>query len=153
MSVNATLTAPGGEYRVIKVDYEFNQPVDNNCRPIALPRGGFINFVVEARRNTGILNWMLGADKQSDGEVIIEDERKNKLRSIKFSQGKCVYYKEEYDTFDQDQMKMHFRIATQRIEINGEEHQQVTWTGSGSNLSNIVGGPASEVISSFNPMT
>lgn len=135
MSVRATLeTAGDRNYRILRFDYEFSQPVDANCIPVAVPRGGFINFVIESPRHTGILAWMLGTDRSSAGHITVVDRDLSTVRRISFEGGHCIWYKEEYDTFTEDPMKIYFRVACQRIEINDQIHQQITWTENSSQI-------------------
>lgn len=154
MSVRAILNTAGDKaYRVLKFDYEFSQPVDSNCVPAGIPRGGFINITVESPRHTGLIMWMLDPDLASDGRITIQGRDSATLRLISYRNGQCIYYREEYDAFNDQPMKIHFRIACQQIEIDDARHQQVTWAegGGSSSSSSSSGSGFSTGVSSFNP--
>lgn len=168
MSVRATLHAPGSNnYRVLRFNYEFSQAVDANMVPIAVPRGGKINFVIESPRQTGILAWMLGTDRPSAGTLTVIDGDLSTIREIRFEGGHCVSFREEYDSYNGNPMIIHFTVACQFIEINDQPHNQITWTeqsssarqGSSSSTASTTSEPASALgnpsgngeVSSFNP--
>lgn len=155
MSVRASLNTVGdNDYRVLRFDYEFSQPVDSNCVPTGVPRGGFINITVESPRHTALITWMLGSDVPSDGRITVTGRESATLRIITFRNGHCIYYKEEFDAFNDQAMKIHFRIACQQIEVDDAQHHQVTWTESESSASSPSGGDSSASSSStgsFNP--
>lgn len=134
MSVNATLNAPGGPYRVLHFDYEFTQPVDANYVPIAVPRGGTIKIVIASRNDTSILAWMLATDRPSGGDINVIDGNATTVRTIYFNGGHCVYFREDFNADSQDPMRIHFHVACQRISINDNVHQQITWTEQGSQV-------------------
>jgi len=152
MAVRATLRAPGNrDYRVLKFDYEFTQPVDSNYVPVAVPRGGIINIVIEAVNDTSILAWMLATDSPSTGFITVTDGEASTLRNINFQGGHCIYYREDYDAFSEDPMKIHFRVACQSIDINDMVHRQITWTEEGSSIEPASGSSSSG--SSASPST
>lgn len=166
MAVRATLNAPGNRnYRVVRFSYEFNQPIDRNYVPEEVPRGGTIFLVIEAINDTSILAWMLGTDRPSDGDITVVDRDSTTLRTIVFRGGHCIRYREEFDSVEERPFLLHFTVACQRIEINDQVHEQITWTENsseieGSDTPTRVGSSPSESsssgssdgdVSSFNP--
>lgn len=157
----------GGEtWRIVHMDYNFFQPVDRFGLPSGSPDGGFINFMVESSSDDiTLIHWMLAQQTMTDGCAIFFDRNGRVVREVNFKGAYCVYYKEIFDAFDNNFMRIEFRISCREITINdgGAETTLVKpWPGAGegassSSSSSASGGSASsssgssDGIGSFNP--
>lgn len=154
----------GGEtWRIVHMDYNFFQPVDRFGLPSGAPDGGFINFVVESSSDDiTLIHWMLSRQTMTDGAACFFDRNGRAVRIVDFKGAYCVHYKEIFDAFDNNFMRIEFRISCREITINdgGAETTLVKpWPGaddsaSTSSSSGTTSSGSSEPtdgISSFNP--
>ncbi len=160
----------GGEnWRIVHMDYNFFQPVDRFGLPSGSPDGGSINFTVESSSgDITLIRWMLARQTMTDGGAYFFDRNGRSVRTVQFRGAYCVYYKEIFDAFDNNFMRIEFKISCGEISVNdgGAETTLVkSWRDSeGSSSSSPSSSPSSgasdsdassagssEGISSFNP--
>jgi len=160
-------TDSGEKWRVVHMDYSFFQPIDAYGYPSGSPDGGIINFVVESSSNDiQLIHWMLSRKNISDGVAMFYDRNGRVIRKVAFKGAFCVYYKEIFDAFDDNFMRIEFRVSCREIMIDdgGFETSLVkSWPGSESSSSSSaptssssqqsshIPSSPSEGIGSFNP--
>ncbi|MFT4092322.1 MAG: type VI secretion system tube protein TssD [Niabella sp.] len=154
----------GPTWRIIHMEYEFFQPVDQSGLPCRNPDGGIINLTVESSpSDTTVIHWMLSHETMTDGGAYFFDRNGRQTRSVEFKGAYCIYFKETFDAFNDTFMKIDFRISCREITIDGggaEATLVKDWPGaagsgssssSSSSSSSATSSDSSGGIGSFNP--
>ena len=124
MSFKAYLNLDGKDYRVLKCDYEFTQKVDAIGKPSSINYGGRIDLTVESTDSDVLPTWMLDNFERKAGTITYKKvDNDAKLKEIKFEDGYCVKYKENFDAYNEETMTETFTISARKITIGNAIHE------------------------------
>ncbi len=85
---------------VMMVTYEFDQATDVEGQMAGIPRGGKIQVRVKAMNDgtPDLLAWMTERNLPKNGQIdFLETKTGKAMKSIKFTNGYCVNYKEKWE--------------------------------------------------------
>ncbi|MBK8492214.1 MAG: hypothetical protein IPL49_15360 [Saprospirales bacterium] len=100
MPHTATFKLDGKESDIKSFSYSFSRMTEENGRPCARVRAGYISFNLASddKHKEAIINWMSKPDQGKEGEIIIyaDDEKTKVLKTIKFENAFVTQYDESY---------------------------------------------------------
>lgn len=123
MSFKAYLNLDGKDYRVLKCSYEFTQKVDAIGKPTSINYGGQIDLMVESTDSDVLPNWMMDNFERKGGTITYKKvDSDSKLKEVRFEDGYCVKYRENFDAYNEETMTESFTISARVIKIQNAEH-------------------------------
>lgn len=157
-------------WRIIHLDYAFNQPTDSFGQPSSRVSGGFINLTVESSgRDLDLIRWMLRNEAVQDGGAFFYSREGREVRSVEFRRAYCISFKETFSALDDEFMKIEFRLTCGEITIDGGDSELIftrDWSVEEGNSASSASSPSSssssassssgsssssDGVSSFNP--
>ena len=118
MAQIATLLLEDQEMRILKCNYEFNQDVDSQARPMSVVRGGIIQLMVESSENESCHIWSAAYNMKKDGQIIFKrKETASPLRKITFRNAHCIHFREDYDIY-REMTTVSFTLAAEELQLN-----------------------------------
>lgn len=141
------------DVRLLNVEYEFSQPVDDNLRPKGKVRPGLIYLELESDNKTGFAQWMLSDTMQHNGEIVFSKRDSGaSLKTVTFKDAYCIFYKEIFSADGDLPMRIQVKISAKEIDINSVKIENM-WPESNAKGSNSAPPPkSSEPVNSFNPL-
>jgi len=119
MSFIAKLELDGEEMNVLHCDFRFTQSTDATGKPIAIPKGGHVNLVVESNGGTDLFDWMISATMVKTGVVTFyRRDTMSKLKTLKFVDAVCIDYFETYDHTGDNPMQVQVTVSAHEIQLN-----------------------------------
>jgi hypothetical protein len=118
------VTLKAGDYKereVLELSYQFTKATDPDGQIAGTPRGGKITMKVRAHNKTNVelLDWLLSKKKGLNGSIEIKNIWDATLKKIKFVEGHCIDYLEEWKEGYLHSEKI--IISCKEISINEEQ--------------------------------
>ncbi|MXO33122.1 type VI secretion system tube protein TssD [Apibacter sp. B2912] len=122
----AKLEMDGNTHNVLKCKYSFNQGVDSTGKPQATIRGGQIYLTIESTGAPYFVDWMLSTEKTKDAKIIFyRRDAMSKLQEVKFEKGYCIEFSEEFDSVNNEPMKINLIIVAKSLSISNVAYENV----------------------------
>ena len=129
MAHQAKLKIERNEYSVIKCEYEFIQPIQENGQPAGRPAGGMIHLVVVALDDNDMFlhDWMQSATEHKDGQIVfsVVDAGNQSVKTLHFKRAYCIRLYEYFNV--QSEMQMYTQITISAAEIAFGENESVVF--------------------------
>lgn len=128
MSFNAVLKFEDKEFTILHSEYDFTQPTNSERQPIGRTVAGFINLTIETSNDALPIEWVIQREMMRNGEIVFyRTDSHSVFRRIEFENAFCVYYKEIFDTYNDQPMVIMLRLSPQVMRIEGQSIMQ-EWT-------------------------
>jgi hypothetical protein len=154
MSFLARLKLGENTYNVITADYEVSQQVDQNKMPMAIPKLGFINVIIESSTKVELLDWAIQNQKKNGKIIFYKKDNNATMKALDFKDAFCVQYKEIFEAEGAIPMRIILKLVAREIECMGVVRAE-KWPGFKEGAAPPPNTPAgagdSEEIVSFNP--
>ena len=125
MSFVAKLLFEDREINLLDFTYSFRQNIDYNGKPNSKIRLMGLAVVIEATKDSDILEWMLNPDLAKQIKIRIEPRSMNgKGRTIEFIDAHCVDYFENFDAKNTSPMTINLQIASAGFKEGAAEYQE-----------------------------
>jgi hypothetical protein len=123
-SFKATFKVDGKSFDVVSCSYSFTQNIDERGRPASDVRKGHIKVTVVASDDDKVLGWMIDPYKKTNGSITLEKiDQASTLKEIKFEDGYCVSYEEDFDAVNAQAMTDTFEISARKITVGSATHE------------------------------
>ena len=126
-----TLKADGIKDREVShVEYELTQQTDIEGQPTGTTRGGQIKVTVKSTSdgNTEILEWMCDSYMSKNGSITFPNRKGTDMKTLEFTEGYVVHYKEIFDDSDDKRQVEEFTISAKEIKVGNASHNN-RWAG------------------------
>jgi len=118
MAHTAKLCIQKKEYNLFEVNYEFNQPMNDNGQPAGNPTCGKISFVMVAPDNNDLFfhEWMASPTENKDGtfKFSVVDMGDSSTKTMNFYHAYCIHLR-EYIKEKEVQMLIEVTLYAQKI--------------------------------------
>lgn len=122
MSFLAKLEIEGETYNVLEFNIRVHQETDHNGKPQSVAKGGEIRVVIESRKETNFLRWMISNTETKDGNIIFyRRDAISKMKELKFEKGYCIDFHESFNALGEVPMKTEMTISCKKINFGGAE--------------------------------
>ncbi len=120
MSFLSKLEIENKTYNVLECNYEFRQSIDTTGKPQGIPQGGTIYLKIESNGETNFLQWMFSHNETKDGKIVFyRRDALSKLQELSFSKAYCVYFKETFESTNQDPLQIELELVCKDFDLNG----------------------------------
>lgn len=124
MSFKAKFAVSGKTYNVLNCNYQLFQETDESGRPSSVTRGGKIQITVESTADTTLSDWVFNNFERKNGSIqFFKRDTDAKAKELKFEEGYCVDYKENFDSTGINPMTETITISARKIGIGNGEHE------------------------------
>lgn len=116
MSFLSKLHIDGEEYNVLEFNINFTQEINNSGKPSGKAKGGEIDIIIEASKETGFLSWMLNSELTKDGKIIFyRRDALSKMKELNFVKAFCIDYHEQFTSTTEIPMKITMKLITKEL--------------------------------------
>lgn len=110
-SFYAELIVSGTSFKILTCDYQMSQPTDPRGRPTAGVRSGLLRVSLMGANYQVLTHWAINPFKAHDGEIAFKDQSGKLFKSLKFTQGYCVSYREYFTPFNGEAVAYSFDLG------------------------------------------
>lgn len=123
-SFKATFKVDGKSFDVVSSSYSFTQNTDERGRPASDVRKGLIKVTVVASDDDKLIGWMIDPYKKTNGSITFEKiDQASTLKELKFEDGYCVSYEEDFDAVNAQAMTDTFTISARKLTVGSATHE------------------------------
>ncbi|MDR2123215.1 MAG: hypothetical protein LBP34_08840 [Flavobacteriaceae bacterium] len=116
----AKLELEGEVFNILHCRYSFCQSTDASGNPMGATFGGDVELTLKSAGNPVFIDWMFAPDKTKDGAIIFyKRDAMSKMRELKFEKAICIDFREEFDTINNEPMKITLVISTKNMSVAG----------------------------------
>lgn len=133
MSFLAKLEMGSKEYNILTVEYDLQQPMDQNHRPNGATKGGLIQIMIETGTSDAeLLEWAFKNELKKDGKIVFyRRDANSQMKTIKFKDAFCVYFKEIFTADGKNPMVTRMTISARELTVSNMSIKN-TWAGMAS---------------------
>lgn len=113
-------------YDLIHCEYSFYKQTDRNGQAISSVMGGNIEVALPILPTDDLMAWVFGYHKYYNGEVTINDAKKELIDKIYFEEARCVNFRLHYEPGNNLNVIVYMTINSQQITL-GEAIYQNSW--------------------------
>lgn len=126
-SFSTTFNVGGSNYVVNECSYNLTQPTDIRGRASAGARSGLITITVTGSDYQTLVEWAINPFKAYTGTITYLDMYKSTFKTVKFEQGYCVSYEEEFTPHSGGfaSYTFHLGITAAKMHLNGTLHDNM----------------------------
>ncbi len=125
MSFLSKLEIENNTYNILECEYEFRQSIDSTGKPQGIPQGGNIHLKIESNGKTNFLEWMLSHSETKDGKIIFyRRDALSKLQELGFSKAYCVFFRETFESTNQDPLQIELELVCKEFDLNGVQYHK-----------------------------
>lgn len=128
-SFYAEFVVSGTPFKILTCDYQMSQPTDPKGRPIAGVRSGLLRVSLRGENYQLLTHWAISPFKSHDGEIVFRDDDGKIFKTLKFTQGYCVSYREYFTPYEGEAVAYSFDlgITAATMTILGDTFQDNQW--------------------------
>ncbi len=103
---------------VLSCNLSFQPEDDGVEKKFKKPKKGKLTVLIEANDKTDFLTWILSYDMTKNGEIIFyEQDDMSSLKTIKFKEGYCLNYDENFDALSNTPRTVELVIQSKEITV------------------------------------
>ncbi|MRI00655.1 hypothetical protein GH721_08970 [Kriegella sp. EG-1] len=112
-------------------EFEFSRRIDiKTGHVLSNVQAGLIHITIDSTKNASLLDWLLRGE-QKDGTIIFKTDSADgsmvTSKKLIFAYGKCVDYREVFESSTGNAMRCHFSIWCEEIRVGDSVPYKVIW--------------------------
>ncbi|MCX6216955.1 type VI secretion system tube protein TssD [Spirosoma sp.] len=116
-SAEFILPDAGASFRVLTCDYQLSQMTDQRGRPTAGVRSGLLRIAIMGANYQSLTHWAIDPFKAHDGSIVFKDLVGKTFKTITFTQGYCVSYREIFTPHDGEAVVYRFDLGITAAQV------------------------------------